>query len=129
MIRLKDSENKKEKEKTNNITSKGNPQDQDRTNQVTNANEYRQVQTDIEVRKHAINMCRVFGYEPHDALSRLTEEICETRHRSLVKVLSSLSKNLLYRNTLLDCVLYTSFKTTFGKDYTCVICELCMKHQ
>ena len=76
------------------------------TNQVTNMNEYRQVQTDIEVRTRAGRVCCVFGYEPNDALSWLPGERCETRYRSLVRALSSLSKNLICWNTLLYCVLY-----------------------
>ena len=58
-------------------------------------NEYRQVRTDIEVRTREGRVCCVFGYEPHDALIRLTEGRCEARHRSLVRVLISLAKNLL----------------------------------
>ena len=42
-------------------------------------NEYRQVLTDIVVRTYAVRMCRVLRYEPHNDLSRLTEERCETR--------------------------------------------------
>ena len=66
-----------------------------RTNQVTNMNKYRQVQTDIEVSTPAGRVCHVFGYEPHDALIRLTEQRCETRNLILIRALRSLSKNLL----------------------------------
>ena len=43
-------------------------------NQVMNANENRKVRTYIELSTRAERVCRVIGYEPHDALSRLTDE-------------------------------------------------------
>ena len=49
----------------------GNKQSRSRIR--TSTNKYKQVQTDIEVRTRVGRMCIVFGYEPHDVISRLTE--------------------------------------------------------
>ena len=66
-----------------------------RTNQVTNTNKYIKLQTYIELRTRAGSVCCVIGYEPRDALGRLTEERCGTKYRSLVRTLRSLPRNLL----------------------------------
>ena len=96
-----------------------------RTNQVNNTNKY-ETNTKIYWSKDTCGTCVSCFWMWTVWFTRWVDwERCGTMHRSLVRALISLSNNLLHWNTLLECLLYTSFNTTFGKDCTCVVAVFC----